>query len=273
VGREPRLCVFCGAIADSREHLFPEWLQGLFDDPEPIVYVRQIGSEQLRFPRRRFSERTRCVCTNCNHGWLSRLEEATKPVLTPAITRTAPLALDLGRQRIAARWATKTTYVFQTLGPELLTRPINPHLLRMNLRPPPEVSVFLGSHYRALSDPANSLYIQKPLWAELEGDTGQAFFGYVAFIAVGGVSFLVAEHRIGRYVEVVLGPMFNELFTKIWPHASRVASWPPPLQMDSELLDGLFLESVPPSFDARAFDLPAHAMVLAADRAAHGEDW
>lgn len=271
MSREPRRCVFCGEIADSREHLFPEWLQDLFDDPEPIVYVRQVGSEELRFPRRRFSERTRCVCTSCNHGWLSRLEDATKSALAPAVTRTAPLALDLGSQWIAAHWATKTSYVFQTLGPELLTRPINPQLLRINLRPPPEVSVFLGSHYRALSDPANSLYVQKPLWVALEGEAGQALFGYIAFIAVGGISFLVAEHRIGRYVEIVLGPMFNELFTKIWPHASRVVSWPPPLQMDSKLLDDLFLDSTPPSFDARPFDLPAHAMVLAADSAAYDE--
>jgi hypothetical protein len=81
----------------------------------------------------------------------------------------------------------------------MLIPPVQPFLLHTNGRPPPEVSVFLGSHYRALEDPSNSMYMQKPLELLLENSDATPEFGYLAFLAVGGVSFLVVEHRVGRY--------------------------------------------------------------------------
>jgi hypothetical protein len=76
--------------------------------------------------------------------------------------------LDLREQWIAAQWAVKTCFVFQSLGQEMLAPKMQPVLLKMNGRPPPQVTVFIGSHHRALRDPANSVYLQKPLTLEIE---------------------------------------------------------------------------------------------------------
>src|SRR5579872_4974712 len=74
-----------------------------------------------------------------------------------------PCQFDLREQWIAAQWAVKTSYVFQRLGQQLLAPSTHPFLLRLNGKPPPQVTVLVGSHYRALKAPTNSAYVQKPL--------------------------------------------------------------------------------------------------------------
>lgn len=166
------------------------------------------------------------------------------------------MELDLGGQWIAASWAVKTCFVFQTQAPEHLVPPMQPFLLRANGQPPPQVSVFMGSHYRAMHDPINSAYVQFPLsLLPKEDDHLEALddFGYTAFLAVGGLSFLVLGHRYGNYIEVALGDRGRELFSKIWPRERRVTSWPPELAMDRELVNPIFLDTFPPVFDIRVF--------------------
>lgn len=257
-----RFCIFCGNTANSREHLLPRWLETLFPGDEPAVAFRQLGGEKRSWETKRFSEQTKCVCKDCNHGWMSRLEEAAKPLLAPAITRAHPCAFDLRAQWIAAQWAVKTCYVSQSLGAEGLVPQMHRVLLHMNGRPAPSVTVFIGAHYRALRDPANCFYMQKPLSLALghgENKTVTDEFGYMAWLAVGGVSFLVIGHRTGRYIEMLPGEHTQGAFTKIWPWTSRVVQWPPELLMDRELIEPLFLDSYPPSIEVRIFDLPAHA--------------
>lgn len=252
-----RHCIFCGNPADSREHLLPNWLQGILPSDEPSVAWREVGGVKTSWETKRFSEKTKLVCAACNHGWMSRLENVAKEVLSPAITRSLlPYHLDLRAQWIAAQWAAKTGYVFQGQGQDLLIPAIRPILLRMNGKPAPQVSVFLGSHYRALRDPGNSVYMQKPIQAQWEGSSPETAqeFGYLSFLAVGGVSFLIVEHRFGEYIEVMLGEHTSKMFTKIWPSSARVAAWPPELLMDLELVEPFFLQdSWPPALDIRVF--------------------
>ncbi|HEX2095801.1 MAG TPA: hypothetical protein VHF50_00345 [Solirubrobacterales bacterium] len=265
VAQGQRFCIFCGDTANSREHLLPRWLEKLFPADEPAVAFRQVGGVKRSWETKRFSETTKRVCSGCNHGWLSQLEEVAKPILAPAITRSHNCAFDLRAQWIAAQWAAKTCYVFQSQGPEGLVPQMHPALLRMNGRPAPSVTVFIGAHYRALRDPANCFYMQRSLsLATGQGNdkTVTDEFGYMAWLAVGGVSFLVVGHRTGRYIEMLPGEFAHGAFTKIWPWMSRVVQWPPELLMDPELIEPLFLDSHPPSFEIRIFDLPVHAEMI-----------
>lgn len=243
-------------MASSREHFLPEWLQKLFPSDEMAVHLREIGDVKTSWEKKRFSEKTKRVCGDCNEGWMSRLEEATKSVLAPVVTRSGPCAFDLRAQWLAAQWATKTCYVFQTQGPEMLAPQMNPVLLRMNGKPPPQVSVFFGSHYRALRDPGNSVYMQKPISFCLEGEPAEATreFGYLSFLAVGAISFLIVEHRFSEYIEVVLGEHTSKMFKKIWPWCAEAIAWPPEVLMDLELVEPFFLQnSWPPALDIRIF--------------------
>lgn len=251
--------MFCGGIANDREHLLPEWLQKILPSDEPVVHTREVGGVEMPpWIKKPFREKAKIVCQGCNQGWMSDLENATKPLLAPAIAKHGQCHFDLFAQWIISRWAVKTCYAFQRLAPELLAPAVHPMLLKMNFKPPQQVSVWMGSHYRARHDPINSAYIQKPLTALPDNEELKESmeFGYLSFLAVGGAAFLVVGHRLGNYVECTLGEDHpaSQMFIKIWPSSRRIASWPPYLMADRELIGLIFdPDTLPLGFDARVF--------------------
>ena len=248
-----RACIFCGSPANSKEHLLPRWLESILPADEQVIHTRQVGDDEpRRWEAKPFGERSKIVCESCNHGWMSKLEEASKPLLTPAITRSGPCEFDGRGQWVAAVWALKTCYVIQAQSRQLLAPQIHPVLLKLNWKPPPQASVWIGSHHRGVQDPLNSICIQKPISLEAkEGHFQKADdFGYMAFLAIGGVSFLVVEHRYNNSVDITLGRPSSELLQKIWPRENDAVPWPPPMQMDRELIDLVFDADVhPPQMD------------------------
>jgi hypothetical protein len=50
-----------------------------------------------------FTKKIRVVCQSCNNGWMSRLENATKPILLK-LTQGEPTALDREQQTLLAQW-------------------------------------------------------------------------------------------------------------------------------------------------------------------------
>jgi hypothetical protein len=52
------------------------------------------------------------ICQLCNNGWMSRLENDTKPIMIGLMDRTVKLnALDAEQCRVLARWAGKTAII------------------------------------------------------------------------------------------------------------------------------------------------------------------
>lgn len=62
---------------------------------------------------------TREVCKDCNTGWMSRLEDKTKPLIVALAEPTAdgvPLELDRDQRRTLAMWAQKTAITNELAG-------------------------------------------------------------------------------------------------------------------------------------------------------------
>lgn len=106
-------CSFCGSTERPRgkEHVFPAWLRttGL---PTPLS---ELGNGRInRLPRtwpgKPFTTTVGGVCDACNHGWLSQMEELTKPVLVSLI-KGISCQLSPSEQAIVACWAWKTALV------------------------------------------------------------------------------------------------------------------------------------------------------------------
>jgi hypothetical protein len=178
--------------------------------------------------------------------------------MQPITRSTEPYGLDLRAQWIAAQWAMKTCYVFQSQAPEPLAPVDRPPLLRLNGKPPSQASVFIGSNYRALQDPASARYAQKPLALTFTPEDDEHLetspdFGYMAYLAIGGVSFLIIEHRFRNHMEITLGEPASKMFLKIWPWCRKVVNWPPEALADSELVAPLFLATEPPALRIEIF--------------------
>jgi hypothetical protein len=92
--KPPRRCIFCGAFGVTKEHVFPHWLRAIF--PRLPTDTHTFGSldwidmptvGQITIPRQKKgpgqagSKKVKVVCKDCNNGWLSTMEQSTKPLL------------------------------------------------------------------------------------------------------------------------------------------------------------------------------------------------
>ncbi|HEY6778860.1 MAG TPA: hypothetical protein VI122_20325 [Thermoleophilaceae bacterium] len=243
-------CIFCGGGPLTGEHLLPCWLQHVLPSDDPVVQFRQIGKDETdrhEWPKKPFREKTNFACKRCNNGWMSDLEARSRPVLEPAI-RHEPCTLTERDQAIAAAWAFKTCLVFQatqsTAGP--IAPPAHFLHIRRNRRPPPQAAIWIGSHYRALHDPVNSVYVQRALTLEPLDDKQEEDrnSGYLCFLAVGAVSFVVVAHRSRNRAQFTYEGPFDQAIDQLWPNPEQTRGWPPRLMMDSDLVEALTL---PPS--------------------------
>jgi hypothetical protein len=227
-----------------------------------MIHFRQLGADsndRREWRRLPFREDARIVCETCNGGWMSDLEKATQPVLERPIRREAS-TFGTPHQTILATWALKTALVFQASQNVRIAPAEHFSHLRQHRTPPRQVAVWLGSHYRARSDPANSVFLQRPLSFEsLDGKLDPDHiqdqpFGYLNFLAVGGVSFVILGHRCSNGVDLEYeGPLADALI-RIWPHRTPVVPWPPEYMMDQDLVQMLTL--APSGFSASVRPAP-----------------
>jgi hypothetical protein len=81
-----RLCIFCGAVQVTAEHIWPRSAQKYLLVREPQQHTRTIqaaGEDPVRqeYLKRPYDATARVVCSTCNSGWMSRLETRAKPLL------------------------------------------------------------------------------------------------------------------------------------------------------------------------------------------------
>jgi len=62
--------------------------------------------------------KVRSVCRDCNLGWMSTLEQESKPIIGPLLHGSDIVApMDITQQSVVARWAVKTAMVGETIAP------------------------------------------------------------------------------------------------------------------------------------------------------------
>lgn len=108
-----KLCIFCDRAADSKEHFWPEWMHELLPQLPDPRHSRQSftyhpsGAQDTRGVDGRqgavHTIKMRVVCSDCNNGWMNRLERDVRPFLTPLI-EWQPIALDFEQMAVIARW-------------------------------------------------------------------------------------------------------------------------------------------------------------------------
>lgn len=106
-------CIFCGRGGKkSKEHLWPVWMHEYLGKEGDGSHVREsttfknrehIGGSKLERQGYLFSTKFRVVCRSCNNGWMSKLEETTKPVLLKLI-KGEKTKLEEGDQQLLSRW-------------------------------------------------------------------------------------------------------------------------------------------------------------------------
>lgn len=135
-------CWFCGRPFDAsegrrrtKEHIFPQWILrelGVRKHPFTLTWNAPVTRERIS-ERNLVNDALVCgrVCSDCNNGWMSRLEDEAHDDLLALVHGTKePHDLDDGARNALARWAAKTAFAAQAvvLGPKLI-----PHAHRLAL--------------------------------------------------------------------------------------------------------------------------------------------
>jgi hypothetical protein len=113
----PRICVFCGAPADSQEHVWPHWAAPMLANEGPLPHLHQISQEGRpdkvrRYSKDAYSVTVGVVCKTCNNGWMSTLESQAKPYLDPMLHGHGRALHATGIRTLAA-WALKTSMMVE----------------------------------------------------------------------------------------------------------------------------------------------------------------
>lgn len=123
-----RQCVFCTNPANSREHIWANWLRNYvphtqINHVETRIDLDARGGETIAETRVSGDPRSRklkVVCSACNNGWMSQVQDRAKPHLVRLISGEK---FDLPRQARAAlsRWAALFTTVQEYIHVDLVS--------------------------------------------------------------------------------------------------------------------------------------------------------
>lgn len=231
-----RRCVFCGERRLSVEDALPLWISRLLLAPSDRVAVRvfeRVGNE-LPAPRffrdsKQADVRVKQVCSPCNNGWMSRLEDAVQPWLTPMLLGE-PVELSAEVQRLVARWAVKTATMFHYNYPSRAAIPAaRLKHLRTDDNPPVDAHVWLAASDGKIQ-PAEYMIGSMDLKTSGLPDTdGEAFTLCVGQLAIQVFTVTLTEHpRTMRF-------RTDDRILQIWPNDGSTIHWPPPSFDDSQL--------------------------------------
>lgn len=228
--------MFCGGTDLTKEHVWPRWLNGVIGEGTRFGYRHGTAttSENFMWSASGFTQTVGDVCRRCNNGWLSALEAAAKPLLSPMIQGRVQ-TLDEAEQKTVAVWAAKTaavidrTHRYRTIPPE------HARLLGQLREPPSGVLVWLAAY-----GVDTFVGTHKGFRLSLGRDGGHA---YGATLSVGHLVLQV----LGLPEEVPPTPPIPsetlDFIVQAWPPVGGAVSWPPKFAVDDEGLENL---SAPP---------------------------
>jgi hypothetical protein len=258
----PFTCAFCGSTKRprGREHVLPDWLSTIGLDLLQVEYhVGRLNQVPRKWTSTPFTATVRAVCDDCNHGWMSGLEGAAKPILTPLILGEAR-DLSADDQRLIAAWTFKTALVAMLSSsdedrargygvPAAEYAPL--YSARDHPEPLPYSKFWIG--YYEGERPPGTIHVV-PLVVELEGITESDMpAAYLVTVVIGkllvqGVRFTTPS----LYVELATTPELPQ----IWP-TQPIAIWPPDPHIDDPslktMLQGKALRSLHPGIRLAPF--------------------
>jgi hypothetical protein len=223
------LCIFCHKRANSKEHLWPKWLvDSVVQDRSSKIEMMFANRPDVIVENGKYVT-CRCVCKECNEGWMGDLEADIKPILEPLMYDSSS-PLDYLKQLALSIWTTKTAIVYECVkGEGTFYAPADrQHLLAWRM-PPPDTLIWIGRYENSFSLFVENHYLSNP------ENTNVLSEGCVTTFAMGRFVIQIFTARRSPQGE---GLSFNvvtkegewgRLLIQIWPVLEQVVRWPPAL--------------------------------------------
>jgi hypothetical protein len=229
-----RVCIFCSSKKNlNKEDLWPVWLVGLITQDRPCSVERVLGSNGDPFIYGGRWIKGRCVCEECNHGWMSDLETNVKPIISPLIC-DVPSSLEYVQQLAIATWTLKTAMAFECIkgaaNPAKTGKDVfycsaqRTHLWKWRT-PPSDTFVWIGRY-----EPEFSLWVQNDRVSDSQPrgllDEGSVTTFGVGRLLIQAITVRRSEQDI-QYAIRTDKSTWDEALIPIWPHGRSFIRWPP----------------------------------------------
>lgn len=143
-----RQCIFCAHKADSKEHIWSEWILSIVPETDGLFVRRSADGTVKRFPARKPELTIGIVCKRkCNNGWMSaKLEAPMKAATEDIIVHNKVKTFSKNECAAMAAWAFKTTILanHMNLHGEPFFSIEQRHTFARDLTIPPGVHVWLA---------------------------------------------------------------------------------------------------------------------------------
>ena len=237
-----RKCIFCRRRANTKEHVWADWL--LKKIPRRRGIRGERGKETFYIPGPDAELVVRFVCKRCNSGWMSDIENDAKPAIA-AMVRDISFPLDASQQRTVAMWAVKTAMILDYFSPAGHS-PFYSQDDRNQLMNSSTVPLNTFAWLARYTGPATVLSRGKGLWIGGLPEANGTTSGYVCTIAAGFFAVQLLSIRFPPKCDAPIAierkPGNWKAFTvSIWPVVPLV-NWPPAGSFSG-------LESRPPTFE------------------------
>lgn len=231
-------CIFCESQDKlSKEHLWPNWLGKLYikdgDEKHTFGSKSYLDKELKRDgvyerPGHLFSLKNRVVCESCNNGWMSEVEEETKPILLKLIGGKKQKITDAELKTLSFWVAMKVvTAEFAEKKESLEVTPLRERKAMMESRKLPSYfNIFIGVH----STDHNASWLRHSWTSSFskEGPTppleGRQRNAQAISFMIGPVFFYVLNVRLLGFIPEKYFKFGN--LKKIFPSKVHFIRWP-----------------------------------------------
>jgi hypothetical protein len=219
-------CLFCDNEANSKEHLWSDWiLQRLGTQPMRV----KMGKAPAKNARHSVVE-IRCVCVQCNGTWMSALESENIHVIGGLMENDATV-LDEAQQTSFALWVVMKAMVLDTVNSKnrghFFTRN-ECEELRLHRRIPNKTVVQIGAFERNGYSADGTIVLVDFSNAPKAAKASVSTFviGHLVIQAV--TVHHEPEHENARMRGVAIrNGEWDKLLLRIWPVVTLHTSWPP----------------------------------------------
>jgi len=225
-----KTCIYCGAVigrrTHSREHVYADWIRGLFVQAPPaerLTVVRQMQTRgeplaEEQWPDYLFNQRVKDLCIACNSGFSSEIENAAKPALTALIEgKTVTLRPD-AQMRVAV-WAMKLVLNLQhSHGGHRFTIPASEfRWFREHRWPIPGEQIWLGAYDGSGDWPASYRHFGLTVGPAGMEHRPDAVNGHAVAVAVGHLVIRAIGNTLDKGTIRIPPPELAHTLVQIWP--------------------------------------------------------
>lgn len=200
------------------------------------------------------SRRIKCVCRNCNNGWMGKLQEETKPFLVPMLKGNNVSFYKNGQTTLAA-WVAMFVMVAEFLDRDKISISASERTWFMNKqRTPSHWRVWIGRYAQSPSVQRwfhhvfrfaeHEVEITADNSVSLPTNTQTSTILLGEYLVIHVMSSAIARGLIRRWP---LLPSVSPMMCQIWPVKDRVVAWPPPNNLsatDVEVMANDFITRV-----------------------------